>query len=445
MNARTAFGRRPRQRGVAALIVVMVLFFIVSLVAAYTNRNLIFEQRTSANLSRATQSFEAAQAGIDWAVAMVNGGRIDDSCAPSANAGDLTFRQRYLSIDSATGIVTPLDIPGVGGGRLSAACVFNGASWDCSCPSGADPTPAVPAGDGFFPAFRVRFTVPTGWPTGTPVGGVIRLEAVACPRWEFGAGSCLDYGNTLGAEGRQFISVLLSLNTAVKTTPAAALTARQSIDVSSGATMTAYNSNLASGAIAVQTGGSLIGGLAVNGAAGAPRRAALAENDTSLSGLIALPPVLGTVQDRMFSTVFGLAPDDYRLQPAGFALTGCPCTAAQLRTAIQMNPGRPIWVAGDLVLDTAGTIGSSAQPVVLVVDGSVTATAANTVYGVVYSRSNPWTISGDIRFEGAAIAENGLQGGGSSTFIYDAELLQRARVTNGSFVTIPSSWRDFVQ
>ena len=44
------------QRGAATLAVVALLFFIVSLVAAYTNRNLIFEQRTSGNQFRATQA-----------------------------------------------------------------------------------------------------------------------------------------------------------------------------------------------------------------------------------------------------------------------------------------------------------------------------------------------------------------------------------------------------
>ena len=40
------------ERGLASLIVVSLLFFIISLVAAYTNRNLIFEQRTSGNQYR---------------------------------------------------------------------------------------------------------------------------------------------------------------------------------------------------------------------------------------------------------------------------------------------------------------------------------------------------------------------------------------------------------
>ena len=67
-----------KQRGAATLVVVMVLFFIISMVAAYTSRNMIFEQRTGANLYRATQSFEAAEAGMNWALMMLNRGRIDE-------------------------------------------------------------------------------------------------------------------------------------------------------------------------------------------------------------------------------------------------------------------------------------------------------------------------------------------------------------------------------
>lgn len=434
-----------RERGVAALVVVMVLFFVVSLVAAYTNRNLIFEQRTSANMSRSAQTFETAQAGIDWAVAMLNGGRIDASCSPSASATDTSFRQRYIDIDPVTGLITARNKSAGGADpRLSAACVYNGTGWNCSCPTDADPTPAVPAGDGQFPAFRVRLAPPFSWPSGSgPVAGIVRLEAVACPRFDFGAGRCLDFANTQGAEGRSFMSVVLSLNTAVKTTPAAALTARQNIAPSTSATMNAYNSDVPSGGVALQAGGTIGVGISAHGAAGAPASSALAPADAALSGLVELPPLLPDVDARMFSTVFGLAPNDYQTQPAAFVLGACPCSAASLRTAIEMNPGRPIWVSGDLTLDSAGSIGAADAPVVLIVDGNVQASVPITVYGVVYARPATWTIAGNIRFQGAAVAEGMFDGTGSSNFVYDAALLQRARVTNGSFVPIPASWKDY--
>ena len=73
---------RRHQVGAAALIVVMVLFFIASMVAAYASRNMIFEQRTGTNLFRATQALEAAEAGMDWAITMLNQGR--SKATPSA-------------------------------------------------------------------------------------------------------------------------------------------------------------------------------------------------------------------------------------------------------------------------------------------------------------------------------------------------------------------------
>lgn len=445
------------QRGVAALVVVMVLFFVVSLVAAYTNRNLIFEQRTSANLSRATQSFEAAQAGIDWAVAMVNGGRIDTSCNPSANAGDTSFRDRYLQISTANGVVTPRDKSAGGAdARLSAACVYDGANWNCSCPVDSDPTPPVPAGDGQFPAFRVRFSQPigspSGWPGGTPVAGIVRVESVACPGFDFGAGRCLDFGVPTGAQGRQFMSVVLALNSAVKTAPAAALTARGPVSTGGGANMKAYNDGTSTvrsyasrAAVAVQSGGAVGSGISAYGAGGAPAASAIVANDTSLSNLAALGPLLLDADARMFSTVFGLAPDDYRQQPAAFVLGGCPCTAANVRNAILMNPGRPIWITGDVSLDSGGDIGSSAAPVVLVVDGNLTASTALNVYGVVYVRADTWNLGGNATFIGAAVAEQDFTSNSSTTFVYDDGVLWRTRFLNGSFVPIPSSWKDFSQ
>ena len=46
-----------------------------------------------------------------------------------------SFRERYLSIDPATGVITTPD-------KL-AGCVFNGTSWVCDCPDAGNPAPTV--------------------------------------------------------------------------------------------------------------------------------------------------------------------------------------------------------------------------------------------------------------------------------------------------------------
>src|SRR5688500_9579698 len=88
------------QRGAAALIVVVVLFFIQAMVTAYAGRNLIFEQRTSVNNQRATQAFEMAEAGLDFAVGLLSSGRVNTQCQPSPGTTQTTFRERHLAVNA---------------------------------------------------------------------------------------------------------------------------------------------------------------------------------------------------------------------------------------------------------------------------------------------------------------------------------------------------------
>jgi hypothetical protein len=126
----------------------MLLFFVLSLTAAYTSRNLIFEQKTSANQSRSTAAFEAAEAGIEWTLAMLNGGTVR---TPARQLGGGTsFQQRYVAKYGAAPPTPPGACSVHPGGSISAiamrptaepriwpTCVFNGASWDCTCPEAA--------------------------------------------------------------------------------------------------------------------------------------------------------------------------------------------------------------------------------------------------------------------------------------------------------------------
>jgi hypothetical protein len=324
---------------------------------------------------------------------------------------------------------------------VGAACVFDGNDWICRCPAAGEPAPPNP-GAGVRPAYKVRFVVPLG---GAPAG-VIRVESVGCPKLD---AACLDFASAEGAEGRARMSTLVALYSSARTTPSAALTARTTIDVP-GATITAANgwlgttTTLGTG-IAVRAGTSISGGLTATGIAGTPTGATLAP-DTALSGIVAASPLLPTDGDRMFASTFGLAPETWRTQPAAFVVGSCPCSAAAVRSAVSVNPGRPIWVDGDLALDSAGDIGSAAEPVTLVVNGSLTApTAGATIWGLVYSRAPTWTISGSATVRGAAIAENAFAGTGSWNFVFDADVLSRLRMVDGSFVPVPGSWKDYTQ
>jgi Tfp pilus assembly protein PilX len=448
MKSSTHWDPRRRQRGAATLIVVLILFFVVSLVAAYTNRNLIFEQRTANNQYRSTQALEAAEAGLEWAIGLLNLGRVDGSCVSSATTSDLPFRQRYLSIDG-TGRISPTLTSS--GGEMSAACVFTGSGWQCSCPSNGAPTLTVPTGAGLYPAFKVRFQRILGdmsSPTTPRQPGVVRVQVVGCTRADSTSGDqCLQFDGGLGAtgEGRVVLNSLLALSGTASSPPQAALVAKGSVN----AAISAYNSTVGGSGITVQAGGTISG---VN------QLVSLAGSSGGLSSAIAndaamaLPDLSGAgailSNDRMFAAVFNLRPDVFKEQPAAFQKTcgSTGCTASDVRSIASAHPWRPIWLSGGLDVDSTGDIGSPSQPVLLVVNGDLTFTSPSvTIYGVVYIRTTggQWTTAGAGQVVGAVVVDGDVVGLGTTSLIFDPGVIALIRWNTGSFVRVPGSWRDF--
>lgn len=449
------------QRGAATLIVVLILFFVVSLVAAYTNRNLIFEQRTANNQYRSTQALEVAEAGLEWTIGLLNLGRVDgNTCTASTNTAHASFRQRYLNIDD-TGRITPKASSGV---AFSAACVFNGGGWQCSCPGTTTPSISTPTGAGPFPAFRVRFLIvpAPGAPTTPRQPSVIRAQVVGCTRADSsGTDPCLVFpgettsGGTrldLGAagEGRVVVSSLLSLTGTASSPPQAAIVAKGNV----GAAVSAYNGFMRGSGVTVQAGGLVTTTGQLVSMPGSPGGTASAIQSDPMLALLALAganPI--SAVDRMFAAVFNLRPNIFQEQPAAVRKTcsGGTCTAADVRSIAAEQPGRPIWLSGSLDVDSAGDIGSATDPVLVVVNGNLTfSNPSVTLYGMVYVRTdatstppNQWATSGGGQVVGAAVTDGDIVGTGSTTFVFDAGVMSLLRWNTGSFVRVPGSWRDF--
>ena len=433
------FRRAARcQRGAATLVVVSRLVFIVSLVAAYANRNLIFEQRTSANQARSTRAFETADAGVEWAASMLNVGRIDDSCQPTADAAATSFRDRYLEIDATTGLVQPRANL-VASPPSLPTCVHNGTQWLCSCPAtGASSIPAAPT-TGVAPAFRLRFVQR---PANRP--GTIWVEVQACTRL---ADTCLGAGadSATAGEGRAKTAVLLALRSALPSPPVAALVARDTVNLNNSV-VRGINPLQGSGrSLAIQAGQGPLSGagaLVLGGAAGEIVSASthILAPDTSLSTGIT------PAGDWFFGSLFGIQATDYRDQPASLRLpcnAADPCNAARLRTAAARNPGRILWAQGDVDLNGGAPLGSATEPVMLVVEGDLAANSIQ-VHGLIYGRKASWAVTGNnLTVFGAVVAENNLTLTGPVEVTRDANVLNLLRWRHGSFVRVPGGWSDY--
>lgn len=450
-HARTCVGRmRPGQRGVATLIVVMVLFFVMSLVAAYASRNIIFEQRTAANQYTNTVSLEAANAGLDWAMGLINGSRIDDNCSPSTSPTNASFRQRYVQIDPSTGtIAVPTNVRD---GPSWPTCWFNRATndWVCHCPGTAGGTIASTPTDPFTPSFRVRFVqlddAFSAVSAVTAPKGIVAIEVNGCTSWN---SACLDFPSPPKVKNRcqGTVCAQLALASGLKSpfSPPGAITARGSVDFA-GAAVAAANGNPSAGCGLTREGSNpghaVVAGGSVN-QTGMTLRSPPGQTKTVIDFDSGLSDPLFTAE-RMFAGVFGSWPATYIEQP-GAVRVNCSgtCDSAAVRSVIEANPGRVLVLQGDVVLNGGASIGTATDPVVLMTTGNFGFSSPTEVFGFVYSRAANWNTTGSGTITGAMVAEGNIGGNGAYTVTCDSDILERLRRSTGSFVMVPGSWRDY--
>jgi hypothetical protein len=432
MRSRPKLLPAAAQRGAAALLVVVVLFFILAMVTAYAGRNLIFEQRTSINGQRSAQAFEIAESGIEYAIALLGSGRVDDACQPTNDVTMPTFRQRHLSQDAGNGRFT-LD---AGQATRLPTCMLLAGGANCSCPAVGAPELVDPVG--LAPTFQVRFETPIG----ITQPGVVRIVSKGCSSI---AQQCYA-GRANNADAVAEVSVLLGLNSALATTPIAPLTVRGSVNANGNA-LTVHNSDVNTRGITIDAGGPLLNGgnVRLTSSPGTPSSGSVLMSDPLLSVLDPL---------RMFKSVFGMDHATYRSQPASVRITCSGDCAGDIANAVASNPGRVIWLQGPVSIGSAVVLGTAAEPVMLFVEGDLTVSNNLQLHGVLYlhestrvsGASVAWdTTGGSTVIHGAVVAENNLSVSGTPTIVYNPAVLRTINLTQGSLVRIPGSWRDFTQ
>lgn len=414
---------RQAQRGATTLVVVMVLFFIIAMMAAYANRNLLFEQRISSNYYRSGMAAETAEAGLEWTIARLNSGLVDASCTDDAGQAS-SFRDRYLNIDAARTITTDLNRS-----TPVAACIITAdQGLKCVCRGdGETKSLAAPSSQQFQPMFGIALT-----PVNRP--GVVRATVTACTDTLSNCGSS---GTAAVAAGfaTATATVDLALLSALKTPPASPVVARGSIDLGS-AGLGLHNAESSANGLLLHSGGALIGSTVRSSSLpGTPVKAAQIADDAALAALSS---------ERFFFNFFGMSAATYRDQPATRRINCSDDCSAAVQTAYAQG-ARLIWVDGLLALRSNLELGSDQDPLILISDGSVLIDGPMKISGLVYARGDASWSNGSgmpAMLTGALLVEGSLSASGTADIVYRADVLNTLSNQRGSFVRVPGSWTD---
>jgi len=418
----------------------MILFFVMALVAAYTNRNLVFEQRISANSYRSARALDASEAAIDWTLSMLNGGRIGTSCASSNDTvNDKDFRGNYLRLVSIDGPDNPGGYELVWEGdptkRMFPACISRNGVLSCICPTLAARTPpiAVPA-DGIGSAFNISLRPPTN-------PGTFDIDALGCASIGTGAEACYNQSSQFEvvSDAKSGVRGGVGLVQALPVAPEATLTVGGTVTSNPGV-LTVTNTDGSSS----NSNFSVIAGGAINTANIMPGTG-LTANDSSSSALAAL----GVAE--WFKARFGIDSATFKQQPAVVVIPcAVACDSTQLSDIHARYPRNPIWVQGDLTINSPNPLGSMPviptaaniddwTPILLIVTGTLTVAANTNITGFVHAGNIAWT--SDATLDGALMTSGNFVGSGNAQLTYRRNILQFIGLYYGSFVRVPGSWK----
>ncbi|WP_457427635.1 PilX N-terminal domain-containing pilus assembly protein [Roseateles sp. P5_E7] len=424
---------KPRQRGAATLVVVMVLFLVMALLAAYANRSLLFEQRVAGSYYRSSLSQEVAEAGVEWTLAQLNGNAMNNACKPVDSAGQ-RFADKYLEVNPADRTITSkvTDIIGV----IDCARDLGNQGWACRCPAAdaAHTARAAATVDELTPSFGVQLEAGKR-------GGTLALKVRGCtdsvPDNCGGVGGVSVANISKAQLARTSLTVLVGLVSAVRSPPASPLVVKGGIVSTGVGGLGLHNADARSAGMLATIGGAWTGIIdtrleTVPGASGSQ---AVVQAD---------PTLLNADAQEVFKMFMGTSVARYPAHPAVRTITcdgDCGATLAAAYSAGQ----RIVWVEGGLTLSSNQVLGSVGDPLLVVVNGNVTLTGPFQLNGMLVSTGGlSWTnTSGMPSFvNGVVLVGGSMTTVGRVDIVYQQTVADHVRNRLGSYVRVPGGWND---
>jgi Tfp pilus assembly protein PilX len=422
---------RSKQRGATAMIVSVLLLFSSSLAILYLNRSLIFEQRTSANMYKASIAHQMAEAGIEWATGMLNTAYdIQESDCTLLSTTNLPFRKRY--VQSQWGTTTAV----VSVTNTFPGCKVNGTTMTCNCPTVTGTTTAASLGTSTLPGFTVAFADVSG------DSESVKVTATGCTDL-----STACYSTTkANADASASITVILKMRPLLRAAPSSTLSC--GVDCNTGGSINITNTDTTTNGVLVNAGGSVTTGSgAYTTMAGIPSANAIVSTDTTLSAL-ASSDTSSCSNSSMFKSYFGSTVAEYANSPIVKTIT-CT-TAAACGTAVNAavaDGWRSFYFdSGFSWNNSAGaTLGSASDPVTIVTNGALNINGNSTIFGLLFANSGVTNDvgTGGSTIQGALVTCRSYSNTGNGSLIYNSSVLTGVRRSTGDFVRVSGSWKDY--
>jgi Tfp pilus assembly protein PilX len=394
-----------RQSGVVTLTMTIILLVLVTMVAIYTGRSVLFEQRVSGNDFRSRQAFEAAESGLQVAISYLSsvGGADKDE-------------------DGATDSIFDTDADGVGNTNTMAF---------------ADGSQVTVSMAGAFPAFTISATGLSDDRTATRTIRAIGTTADGLPALP---GTPLTTRSAVVIDGSATIynpegnsTIWSGSDVGLGSNNSTATQIADPTDIGYPSCMdTAMTCSTVRSSNRVSVGLDVL------------------ENDTSLGSL--------TTQ-QTFAYFFGMSMEQYRASRV--SLEVAPADANNLVTnannpGVQLATGEIIWIEGDTSFENNTTVGCSVQlngnslcaaadtdPTIVIVNGDLVASGTPNITGLLYVTGN-FELVGNMTVQGAMIISGEFFNDASGSFDlwYNSSVLDSTR-DNGPLAGAPGSWHDW--
>ncbi len=384
-----------RQGGAGTLVFTLVVLVLMAIIMLGTAKTSLMETRISNNEFRARQAFEAAQAGMERAVAYL-----------SANGGDIVDAAANLSSGSQTG-----------GGSYTLAY-------------------SIPASD------LVQVVVTGNSADNTGQHQITQLLSFKPP--------------IPGSPKQPLIvksAVAMSGNANVENAFANS-TIRSGGSAGTSGSATTYVCDGCSKLDPANTPGQVINGITPNlqPAPGGEDVAGIADGiyDTPGIDIVEGDPYFSAASDdEFFENYFTGDKNSVR---AAADLYYNMSTDSGVATSLENQTDKLIWIDGDIGLNSNTRIGctdvhptdctdATVDPVILVVNGNLTCTGTVQIYGIVYVAGD-WNVTGTFEVYGAVIVEGNVSGNGTLDVRYYPRGVSSDEF-KGSGAVVAGSWRDW--